>query len=471
MRRRRYGLAALSLVAAISALAGMAFRGAPARTSLATSPARPTVLSVTMTAGGQVDSSKRTVIECELEAMAIGVQGQSVASSGASTLLSIVDDGSEVKKGDILAVLDASDYEEMVRTQTMNVDRARADRRQAELTLEVAELAVGEYRDGLMEQTLEAMEGQIALAKADKQRAADRLAWSRRMIGKGYISQGQLSTEEFALLRQGYAIQQGMTALRIFRDFGAPMWLKVLDSDVKGAEAILNYQDRRVQRHEERLAKLKLQVDHCTIRAPHDGFVIHANEKMKALRIEPGMPVRQKQRLMYLPDLTHMEVATQLHESVAAAVRPGMRSRIRIEAMGGRELEGHVTAIAQLPTPTNIFSEVRYFIATVQLDTLPRGLRPGMSAQVEIETLFRPDVLTVPAEALTTEDGHDVCYVAHDDSIERREIQVGQTTTDLLEVTSGLDEGEEVVLEPALLKNSAELVEIEPSRTIDANAD
>jgi hypothetical protein len=54
----------------------------------------------------------------------------------------------------------------------------------------------------------------------------------------------------------------------------------------------------------------------------------------------------------------------------------------------------------------------------------------------------------VPTEAVTHEEGHEICYVAHEDGLERREIKLGEGTQDLLEVSAGLHEGEEVVLNP-----------------------
>ena len=149
-----------------------------------------------------------------------------------------------------------------------------------------------------------------------------------------------------------------------------------------------------------------------------------------------------------------MEVAAVLHESVVREVRPGMPARVKVEALSGRVLEGHVVSISPLPVSNNFFSDIRYFYAIVKLDTLPAGLRPGMTAEVTIQTMRRPDVLTVPAEALRVEEGQDVCYVACDDHLERREVQIGQTTQDRLEVTAGLDEGEAVVLDPSHLDDA-----------------
>jgi HlyD family secretion protein len=213
------------------------------------------------------------------------------------------------------------------------------------------------------------------------------------------------------------------------------------------AESMLTYQDRRLQRHREREDMLRLQVEHCTIRAPHDGFVIYANNDDRQIKIEEGMVVRQRQDLFYLPNLSKMMAMALVHESVASRIQPGMLARVRIEGLPGRVLEGHVNSVAQLPTQ-NYFNEVRYFYTEILLDTIPRGLRPGMTAEVEIATERREDVLAIPIEALAVENGQDFCYVAHEDRVERREIEIGRSTSNLLEVTEGLEEGELVVLDP-----------------------
>lgn len=407
-------------------------------------------LSVSMTTAGRVDSTDKTIVECQLEALDVNVRGRTAVAGGASTILSMVTDGTSVKKGEVLAVLDASAYEELVIAQSMNVERARAEYRQAELVREVAQTAVLEYRDGLMLQYQRTLEGQIALSKSDLERTTDRLAWTKLMVGKGYLSKGQANTEQFQERQQALNLSKSETTLRLFKKFSAPIYLRVLESEVLGADSLLSYQTSKLQRFEERLAVLKKQVELCTIRAPHAGFVIYANDPMRNFQIELGMSVRQKQRLFYLPNLGRMEVAMLLHESVVKDVKAGMMARVRIEGLSNRELEGHVVSISTLPVQTqqSMFSDVKYFEGIVTLDAVPMGLRPGMSAEVDIKTIRRPGVLAVPTEALTMEAGQDVCYVAHEDHLERREVKLGQSTRDLFEVTEGLAEGEEVVLDP-----------------------
>src|SRR5271166_2496631 len=139
-----------------------------------------------LTASGRVESATRTVIECELENIAIGVLGERLWAGGSSVLLSIVPEGTMVHRGDILAVLDSSDYEELLRQQKITVERARADHRQAELDHEIAQLAVSEFRDGSMTEAIKDFERSVSLAESDLVRCEDRLEWVRRMKKKGY---------------------------------------------------------------------------------------------------------------------------------------------------------------------------------------------------------------------------------------------------------------------------------------------
>jgi HlyD family secretion protein len=450
----RYGIVGVGLIVTLVAVSGtpsllkrLLRQNAPIA-ALHTAPVRRTDLTVTMTTSGRVESSERTIIECQLEPMDVGVRGMRLGAGGASTILSVVPEGSTVKEGDVLCVLDSSDYEELLRQQVMTVERCQADHLAAELNLQIARTALEEYRDGLLLQNREELEGKIALAESDLERAKERLAWTRRMHDKGYTSEGQLKTEEFSLEKSSSQVDDGKQALTMFEKYYAPKYLHILQSEILGAEATLGFQEARLSRHKDRLELARKQVENCTIRAPHEGFVIYANDERQNLIIEPGLTVRQRQRLFYLPDLGHMEVEAMLHESVADEVKPGMTAEVRFEALPDGIYEGHVTSVAPLPSKQDFFSDVNYFVGIVKLDTIPEGLKPGMTAEVSIRTLHCADVLAIPNEALTIEGGKDVCYVAADQQVERREVKLGQHTRDLLEVTEGLGEGEAVVLEP-----------------------
>ena len=148
------------------------------------------------------------------------------------------------------------------------------------------------------------------------------------------------------------------------------------------------------------------------------------------------MPVRQNQKLFYLPDLNDMEVVALLNESIVNEVRAGMRAEVQVEGMPNRLMQGRVTKVAQLAVP-DWRSDVRYFEGIVKLDGPIPGLKPGMTAQVELEMPPRENVLAVPSEAVTSDDGQDVCFVVHGEDVERRPVKLGRVTQEMTEVTAG----------------------------------
>ena len=145
----------------------------------------------------------------------------------------------------------------------------------------------------------------------------------------------------------------------------------------------------RLRHEEERLARFLLQVDRCTIRAPHDGLLIYADKPGRPARIMLGAPVWQRQKLFFLPDLSRIEVHVLLHETVVDRVRPGMPVRVRPESAPQRILTGRVLSVSPLPASdprSRTGNEVKYYVGRIGLDAIPQGVRPGMTAEVSIMT-------------------------------------------------------------------------------------
>src|SRR5205823_3673663 len=89
--------------------------------------------------------------------------------------------------------------------------------------------------------------------------------------------------------------------------------------------------------------------DRCVVKAPHRGFVVHANRPGREPRIYLGAPVRERMPLFTLPDLAKMEVQVMLHETVVDRVRPGMPVQVEIDALPGRTVSGRVESINPMP--------------------------------------------------------------------------------------------------------------------------
>jgi HlyD family secretion protein len=389
------------------------------------------------------------VIRCELERMNFGTGAS--AQGNASTIISLIPEGSLVKKGDLLCELDSADFRTLAEQQEIKVAQAKAEERQAQLDLEIAQIAEHEYKEGLARQAVQQYLGQIALARSDLQRGSDRLRWSARMLEKGYISAAQLKTEQLTLQRAKSNLDSLEQTYQIYQKFAFPRESITYKSLIEGAKAQQQFQQTRLQHEEERLAYYLRQVEHCTIRAPQDGVVIYANEKKRAPSIMLDAPVRQRQPLFFLPDINHLEVAVYVHETVVQRVSVGMPVHIKATSRPDRPLEGHVVFVSPLPLmnrDNESSNELKYYVSRVQIDSEHHDLMPGVTAEVEIVTARRHDAMVIPSEAVQVVDGQQVCYVVKEDHFERREVEVTQATYDLMQVVDGLAEGEKIAVDP-----------------------
>ena len=400
-----------------------------------------TDLAPILNAPGRLESAKRTVIRCQLENIAGAVGGS------ASTLLTVLPEGTFVKEGDVLATLDASNYEELQRQQVITVEQAKASHLQARLDVEIALLAVNEYRDGIVEETLKGMEGSIALARSDLSRAAEHLNWTEKMSGKGYTSLAQIISEKFSVSQMQFTVNKQLMAMDLYQRFTQPKTEKTLERQVLAARTTLA--------NEEPAASTPARSAGFVNKA---GRELHNSRSARwcplllqrpqltgdeaRLSIEEGMAVRQRQELFYLPDLSELEVQMALNESVVNRVEVGMKAKLRFEALPDLELDGEVVTIGQFPAaPGRDGEDFRYFMGRVKIVKSAPGLTPGMSTRIDIDLARRDNVLAIPLEAIRSAKGHKVCYVAHEESLEERPVELGQETTAMVEITDRAHRG------------------------------
>jgi HlyD family secretion protein len=452
-------LAIGSLAAAF--LARMRLEKMPVHPDLPTATVRRADVEAVVLTSGRVASSRSTDIRCTLEQLDLPPQGGGQAASqkeGASAIISLVPDGANVRKGEVICELDSSDYEELARRQRIVVEEATAAHSQASLALEVAKLALRSYQEGEKGEVIREYEGEIALAKADLSRQSDRALWTRRMLGKGYASAAQAASDGQEVLRLTEKLSEMELALRNFQAYTAPRESLTLESEVIGAEATLRYQASRLSQEKARLDHYQAMVDRCTIRAPHDGYVVYANRPGREPRVYLGAPVRERMRLFSLPDPSELEVEALVHETDIDRVRAGMPATVRVEALPSRSLIGRVESVTPVPQSDQSFgsaNQVAYFLGHVELSRILPGVRPGMTAEISILSDLHRGVLTVPTTAVRQEDGQQVCYVDLADRLERRPVKVIPGNHELAEVVEGLIEGEHVVAEAQLVDPGA----------------
>ncbi|MEM6690196.1 MAG: efflux RND transporter periplasmic adaptor subunit, partial [Planctomycetota bacterium] len=111
-------------------------------------------------------------------------------------------------------------------------------------------------------------------------------------------------------------------------------------------------------------------------------------------------------------------------------------------------LEGVVTEVASITKPAGWWTgnQVRYD-TIVALPTV-EGLRPGTSAEVEIEVARHVDVLLIPVAAIVESNENHFCWIQTSGGPQRRQIVIGDSDDVFTVVESGINEGDKVLLNP-----------------------
>ena len=200
----------------------------------------------------------------------------------------------------------------------------------------------------------------------------------------------------------------------------------------------------------DRLQKTGKVSQTVTLRAPQSGVLDN-------LMIREGMFVRPGMEMMSIGQLEHIWVIGEVFERQAMSVREGDEVRMYLDHLPGREWHGRVDYIyPSLNTKTRT-TQVR-----IHFDNPDGFLRPGMFAQLAIETRPLQDALLIPSEALIR-TGHQsrVVLALGSGRFKSVAVDVGRVTDKRVEIVSGLKEGDRVVTSAQFLIDS------ESSKTSD----
>ena len=315
------------------------------------------------------------------------------------------------------------------------------------------------------------LEADIGLAIEEFRRGAEKLVWTAKLERKGYVSHSELETDQLAFKRSLITLQQALTARELFLRYQFPKDAEKLLSGyteagrelertkaknrslLAQAEAKLKSNEATYLLQENRLAKLRKQVEACTIHASQPGLVVYAssgdNWRQMNSPIELGASVHERQELIKLPDVSSLAVRVLVHESVVNKVKVGVEARVSVDAFPKLTLRGKVSKVAVLANSSNrwLNPDLKQYDTQVVIEDTPACLKPGMSAKVEILVGTLRDVLLVPVQAVTTRQGKTLVYVVNGGTETPREISVGESDDKLVEVRSGLAEGETILLE------------------------
>lgn len=178
----------------------------------------------------------------------------------------------------------------------------------------------------------------------------------------------------------------------------------------------------------------ELELSYTRVTAPFTGRVVRR-------MVDPGQSVNVSTPLFTVADLDRLLARVHVPAKEFRNIKTDQKVQLVLDS-SEEVLEGKITLVSPVIDPATGTIKV-----TVEVSDYPPDIRPGDFAEVRVVTDVHADALTVPRTAVFAEKSEQVLYVAMDSVAVRRVVEVGFGDGEYTEVLSGLEDGEQVVIQ------------------------
>jgi len=441
-------------------------------------------LKISITETGTIQPKEKLIVKNEVE--------------GSTAITYIVDEGSTIKKGDLMIQLDSSTLSDKKVDQEIQVQKAEAsnieasenyevtknqaqsDIESAQLAYDFAQLDLKKYIEGEYPDKLKEAESNITVAEEEVAQAKDTLDWSKKLYEEGYLSQSELEKDTLSYTRKQLAVELKKEARDLLVNYTHKRQLAKLQSDVTQSKAALERTTRKAtaniaqaeakksamqaeyERQSAKLQKYKNQLEKTKIYAPADGSIIYAtsaaqSQSRRGSRTEPlkvGNTVQERQDLIHLPTTSGFVVNISISESDIAKVKVGLPAQVTVDSIPNEIYTGTVTSVANVVNAEAMYmnTDLKLYDTVINLDNGGNMnlLRSGLSCSAEIIIDQYEKAIYVPIQAVMNVGGKPTVYIVKGSNIKPRTVETGLDNSTVIRIASGLEPGDIVSLSPPL---------------------
>lgn len=217
-------------------------------------------------------------------------------------------------------------------------------------------------------------------------------------------------------------------------------------------QAALKLAEAKVQELNARVAMLRDQIGRTVVRAQGPGLVVYRDLFFGSDRRKPqiGDEVWPNQPLLALPDSSQLTVETRVREIDLHKITARGRVIVRVDAYPDLRLRASVGLVGALAQEDVARAGTRFFPVTIALMDGGARLRPGMTAQVEIDVASIDRATIVPSQAVFEREGRRFCFVVRRGRPEQTPVTLAADNGIDAAIKQGLRAGDVVLLaEPA----------------------
>jgi RND family efflux transporter MFP subunit len=416
---------------------------------------------------GEIASSSNVDVDCQVKSR----------NSAGTAILWVIEEGAKVKKGDKLVELDSSALENEVKQQRVIVNSSLALKISAQSAYEQAVVAQEEYEQGTFVQNELEIKNSILEFREKLERSQGILLFSEKLQARGFQSDLELGADQFGVLQAKNNLELFESRLMTLQKITKRKMLIGFVADIETARARVESETQSHDEEVEQLAEIEEQIKMCTVFAPEDGIVVHANRYSSRggsaeFVVEAGANVRERQTIVRLPDPSQMQVKAKINEARVPLVVKGMAVAIQIGALQNTTLKGRVSKVNKYAEPSSwMSSSVKEYATFIEIIDPPEEVRSGMTSEVRIFVEQLESALQIPVQALYEFKGKMFVLVqkgkGEATTYETREIEIGSSNDKMVIIEDGLAENENVVLNPRAHLNRFDLPDLPDVARVD----
>jgi RND family efflux transporter MFP subunit len=429
---------------------------------------------VTVAATGRLEAHQTTQV---YGGLAYGGGGQSQGWGGNFAKVTFVaEDGSSVKKGDVLFRFDDADFRRDFREKELAYENSKAEilktERDRDLELKKAQADAEKIKEELriLKETdatqIRLGEAQVSYDESELARVTRQFEQKKRQAEEGLIPRVQFDVANDQLRAAQFEREKSLKELAATKEKTAATEQQK-QTDLDAALFVVESAGQKVG-NETGAAKAKTaalksaldlvqqQIDQCTIRSPADGLLVLSNtwhpggnDGQRPTKV--GDQVFPRSQIAEIPDLSRMQVICKVPERDMGPIRAGQQALIRLDEMPDQPFHGRVKRVGSIAEEidpedsSSLVAGTRVFNVTLDLaEKDSTHLVPGMSATVEFVTARLPRAVYVPRECVFEEGDTHVVYVRNRNRFVKTRVTAGAENGQFDEIKQGLKRGMEV---------------------------
>ncbi|MSR44328.1 MAG: HlyD family efflux transporter periplasmic adaptor subunit [Phycisphaerales bacterium] len=435
---------------------------------------------------------------------------------GRAVITEIVAEGRLVAKGDVLLkfaseesadkIKDMQDKLKTAQAEAVSSEQALSIKKneraseieKADLQVKLANLALEGWVSGDLVSKRQTLATALEAATIDAERVRKRFSESDALVAKGFISRDEYEKDRITLIQADAKVKQSALDIEVYEKYQRPQDEAKKRSDVdqatserkrteqkKDAEIVKAQSDFesatfRAKTAGERLDQGERQLGNTIIHSPMEGLVVYASSLESggwgrsgdSPPPAAGTELKPNELVMIIPDTSQMVAYLKVSEALSGRIKPDQEVTIFSDANPNTPIRGTVMNVSVLAESGGWRDPNRrdYKVRVLLDDDGTLALKPSMRCKASILLGRVEDVLSIPVQAVFRTGAVSFVYVPDGVGFSQRQVVVGRSSEMAVEVLSGIDIGDQVLLREPSVEEIAVRLPLEVTNPKDDDA-